>query len=123
MAKTLKEKMKSLTPERQTRIEARAADLIAKEQTLRDLRRALHLTQERMAEFLKIRQDNVSRIEQRTDLLISTLRSYVEAMGGKLHLVAEFPNRPPVELSGLTTMEGEPSTERPYKEFKEEARV
>lgn len=107
MAKTLREKMKTLNPERQKKVEARAAHLIAEEQTLRDLRRALYLTQERMAELLKIRQDNVSRIEQRTDLLISTLRSYVEAMGGKLHLVAEFPDRPPVQISGFAAMENE----------------
>jgi hypothetical protein len=107
VAKTLKDKMSGLTPERRKKIDARAAYLIAEEQTLRDLRHALHLTQERMAELLKIRQDNVCRIEQRTDLLISTLRSYIEAMGGKLHLVAEFPNRHPVELSGFAAMENE----------------
>jgi len=107
MAKTLTAKMKTFDPERRKKIEARAALLIAEEQTLRDLRRALHLTQERMAELLKIRQDNVSRIEQRTDLLISTLRSYIEAMGGKLQLMAQFPNRPPVELSGFASMEND----------------
>lgn len=107
MAKTLTEKMKTLDPTRKKKIEARAANLIAEEQTLRDLRHALRLTQERMAEFLKIRQDNVSRIEQRTDLLISTLRSYIEAMGGKLRLIAQFPDRPPVELSGFAAMENE----------------
>jgi transcriptional regulator with XRE-family HTH domain len=107
MATTLKQKMKALDPERRKRIEARAAYLIAEEQTLRDLRRALQMTQERMAELLNIRQDNVSRIEQRSDLLISTLRSYIEAMGGKLHFVAEFPNRPPVELFGFAALENE----------------
>lgn len=105
MAKTLQEKMKTLSPERRKKVETRADYLVAQEQTLRDLRQALHLTQERMAECLRIRQDNVSRIEQRTDLLISTLRGYVEAMGGELHLVAKFPNRPPVELSGFAAME------------------
>ena len=117
MAKTLGEKMKTLDPARQKKIETRADYLIAQEQTLRDLRRALNLTQERMAELLKIRQDNVSRIEQRTDLLISTLRSYIEAMGGKLQLVAQFPNRPPVELSGFAAM----GSERHKKD--EEARL
>jgi hypothetical protein len=52
---------------------------------------------------LDIGQDGVSRIEQRSDLLISTLRSYIEAMGGHLELIAEFPNRPPVVLSGLVS--------------------
>ena len=63
------------------------------------------LLQEKMADELGIGQDGISRLEKCSDLLISTLRGYVEAMGGKLRLVAEFPNRPPVMLSGLTTVE------------------
>ena len=58
----------------------------------------------RVAEKLGINQENVSRLEQRTDLLISTLSSYVEAMGGKLSLVAEFPDRPPVTLTGIAAL-------------------
>lgn len=105
---TLKERMKELKPARRKRVEARAAALIAEEMSLRDLRQALKLTQERLAEALDIGQDGVSRIEQRSDLLISTLRGYIEAMGGHLELVAEFPNRPPVVLSGLALAEPEP---------------
>ncbi len=55
-------------------------------------------------EELGIGQDGISRLEKRSDLLISTLRGYVEAMGGKLRLVAEFPNRPPIMLSGLAAV-------------------
>ena len=80
--------------------------------SLRDLRQALKLTQERLAEALDIGQDGVSRLEQRSDLLISTLRGYIEAMGGHLELIAEFPNRPPVALSGLASMETEPAGRR-----------
>jgi transcriptional regulator with XRE-family HTH domain len=97
--------MKGLKPARRKRVEARAAALISEEMSLRDLRQALKLTQERLAEALDIGQDGVSRIEQRSDLLISTLRSYIEAMGGHLELVAEFPNRPPVVLSGIASAE------------------
>lgn len=97
----LSEMMKTLTPERRAAVEARAADLIAEEQTLRDVRKAMGLTQVHMAETLKIGQNNVSRIEARSDLLISTLRSFVEAMGGHLNLIAEFPDRPPVKLKTL----------------------
>ena len=104
---TLKERMKELKPARRKRVESRAAALIAEEMSLRDLRQALKLTQERLAEALDIGQDGVSRIEQRTDLLISTLRSYIEAMGGHLDLIAEFPNRPPVLISGLASAEPE----------------
>jgi transcriptional regulator with XRE-family HTH domain len=107
MGKTLNEKMKMLDRERQKKINARAAHLIAEEQTLRDLRQAHDLTQARMAEHLGVGQDSISRLERRTDLLISTLRSYIEVMGGQLHLVAEFPDRPPVVLSGFTDIETE----------------
>ena len=104
MMKTLEQKLASVSPARRKKIEARTAELIAEEQSLRDLRHALDLTQVKMAEELGIGQEGVSRLEKRSDLLISTLRGYVEAMGGKLRLVAEFPNRPPVLLSGLTTV-------------------
>lgn len=54
---------------------------------------------------LGIGQEGVSRLEQRSDLLLSTLRSYGEAMGGTLSIVAEFPNRKPVVLAGLSSLE------------------
>jgi hypothetical protein len=58
-----------------------------------------------MAKALGIGQDSVSRIEQRSDLLLTTLRSYIEAMGGQLHLIVEFPNREPVALSSVAMTE------------------
>ena len=48
-----------------------------------------------------MRQDTISRMEKRSDLLLSTLRHYIEGMGGKLELVAQFPNRPPVRIERL----------------------
>ena len=101
MAMTLNDMMKRLPDERRQKVEARADELVAEELTLRDLRKAHDLTQERMAELLDIGQDSVSRLEKRSDLLLSTLRSYVSAMGGTLDLVARFPDRPSVVLSGL----------------------
>lgn len=104
MARTLDEVIRSLPIDLQLEIEAESARLIEEELTLRDLRKAHALTQERMAETLHISHDGVSRIEKRSDLLISTLSSYVEAMGGKLRLIAEFPNRKPVMLSGINSL-------------------
>ncbi|MFQ5953783.1 MAG: helix-turn-helix domain-containing protein [Kiloniellales bacterium] len=101
---TLKERMDTLPKARRKKVETRAAELIAEEMSLQDLRKALKRTQVRVAEELGIKQENVSRIEKRTDLLISTLSSYVEAMGGRLHLVAEFPDRPPIELTGIAAL-------------------
>ena len=91
----------NLSPERRKKVEARAAQLIAEEMTLQEMRKARKLTQVRMAKLLGISQDGVSRLEKRSDLLLSTLRKTVEAAGGHLSLVAEFPDRAPVVLSGL----------------------
>jgi len=111
MSKTLEQKLNELSPARRRMVEARASELIAEEMSLRELRRAYRMTQKKMAEKLGIGQDGISRLEQRSDLLISTLRDYVAAMGGKLSIVAEFPDRRPVALSGLAAMESE--TRRP----------
>ena len=99
---------KELSPTRRKKVAARAAQLIAEEMTLQELRQARKLTQVRMAKALGIGQDGVSKIEKRADLMISTLRKTVEAMGGSLSLVAEFPDREPVVLSGITQEEAEP---------------
>src|SRR5271154_4492455 len=101
MARTLDDVIKGLPVDQQREVKAQAARLIEEEMTLRDLRKAHALTQKRMAEVLHISQDGVSRIEKRSDFLLSTLRSYVEAMGGKLRLVVEFPDRNPVTISGF----------------------
>jgi hypothetical protein len=62
------------------------------------------MAQQRMAELLGIGQDGISRIEKRSDLLISTLRNYIARMGGELELVARFPDRPPVLLQDLAEL-------------------
>ena len=101
MTTSLDDMMAGLDPARRRKIEDHAAELIAEEMTLRELRKARHLTQVSVARELGINQDAVSRLEQRSDLLLSTLRKTVEAMGGSLSLIARFPDRPPVELSGI----------------------
>jgi transcriptional regulator with XRE-family HTH domain len=101
MPTNVDEKIGRLSPAQRKKVEARAAELMAEEMTLRELRRARKLTQVRMAKKLGITQDSVSRLEKRSDLLLSTLRKTVKAMGGSLTLVAEFPDRKPVVLSGI----------------------
>ena len=101
MAVNVNDKIRQLSPAQRKKVEARVAQLLAEEMTLRELRKARKLTQVRMAKTLGITQDSVSRLEKRSDLLLSTLRKTVEAMGGNLSLVAEFPDRPPVVLSGI----------------------
>jgi transcriptional regulator with XRE-family HTH domain len=98
MAKTLSEMMKGLPKERRERIEAEAALETAEVKTLRDMRKVFRLSQEDLAKVLDMEQESISRIERRTDLLLSTMRKYVEAMGGDLKLIAEFPNRPAIQI-------------------------
>lgn len=118
MTTTLKEMMDRLPAGRRKKIEARARELIAEAMTLRDLRKARRETQRSMAKKLNVGQDSVSRLEQRSDLLLSTLKGYVSAMGGELELVARFPDRPAVVLSGLTAL----APKKPEPPAKESAR-
>jgi len=105
MAVNVDDKIRNLSPARRKRVETRTADLVAEEMALRELRRARKLTQARLAKALGITQDSVSRLEKRSDLLLSTLRKTVRAMGGNLSLVAEFPDRAPVVLSSIAEVE------------------
>jgi len=110
MPVNVNDKIKHLSPAQRRRVEARAAELIAEEMTLRELRKARKLTQVSIAKTLGIKQDSVSRLEKRSDLLLSTLRKTVEAMGGTLSLVAEFRDRRPVVLSGIAEEDSHPKT-------------
>ena len=112
MARNVNDIIERLSAAQRKKVEARAAQLIAEEMTLREIRKARKLTQQKIAKSLRIGQEGVSKIEQRSDLLISTLRGYVEAMGGQLSLVAEFPDRQPVVLSGICE---EPPDPKPRK--------
>jgi transcriptional regulator with XRE-family HTH domain len=92
--------------ERRKRVEARAAELIAEDKSLRDLRQAHHLTQQRMAKKLGVKQHSISRLEQRSDMLLSTPRDYICKLGGELVLTARFPDREPVKIKGFTDIAG-----------------
>jgi len=102
MARTLEEVVASLPKKQQKRIEKRFQDMKAEYMALQDLRKAMELTQEEVAAELNMKQGNLSRLEKRSDLMISTLRKYIEAMGGSLNIVAEFPDRPPVNITGFS---------------------
>ena len=81
---------KDFTPKRRRRINDMKRELLA-EMPLHELRRARALTQWDMAKMLKVNQPAVSKLEQRADVYVSSLRSYIEAVGVKLKIVAEFP--------------------------------
>lgn len=81
----------TMTPEAQTRAGARTAAMLA-EMPLNELRRARQLSQETLARELGATQPEVSKLERRTDMYVSTLRRYIEAMGGELEITARFPD-------------------------------
>ena len=85
---TLKAK---LGPEAQRLVRVKAKQMLA-EMPLNELRQARGLSQKMMAEMLHIQQPAVAKIEKRTDIYLSTLRSHIQAMGGELDIVARFPD-------------------------------
>jgi DNA-binding XRE family transcriptional regulator len=99
--RTLDDVISKLPAARQQKVEARAQELMAEELTLQDIRKARKLTQAQMATTLNIGQDSISRLEKRSDMMLSTMRSYIEAMGGSLELVARFPKRAPVIITSM----------------------
>lgn len=98
---TLDEMIARMPAKDQREVEERAAVLIAQHMALRDVRKAMGKTQATVAKQLGIKQENVARIEQRGDMLLSTLRGYVEALGGRVTLNVQMPGLPPVELDGF----------------------
>ncbi len=90
MAKKFKNLRDEMSPQRQKKIDSMTRDML-EEMPMHALRRARKLSQVQLAELLNIKQGSVSKLERRTDLYISTLRRYIEAMGGELTLQARFP--------------------------------
>ncbi len=105
---SLEDMIARLPPEEQAMVHVRAQELIAEEMSLRDLRKAMGKTQVALAKKLHLKQETISRAEQRTDMLLSTLDHYLHGLGGRLRLVAEFEGRAPVVLAGLSAIGCEP---------------
>ncbi len=91
MARKYRELRDRMSPEARARADSLAAQLRAA-MPLFELRRARQLSQEQLAATLGEKQPSISRLEQRTDMYVSTLRRYIEAMGGQLDIVARFPD-------------------------------
>ena len=91
MAKKFSELRSRMSPTSQARSEAKAQAMLA-EMPLNELRQARGLSQKMLAEVLHVQQPAIAKLEKRTDMYLSTLRSHVEAMGGKLEVIARFPD-------------------------------
>jgi DNA-binding XRE family transcriptional regulator len=90
MAKKFSVLRDQMSPERQARAAERTAELL-REMPLHELRQARQLSQEELAVTLETSQSSISKLERRVDVYVSTLRRYVESMGGELDIIARFP--------------------------------
>ncbi len=100
-ASTSHERFKALLetkPRAKARYDAVLAEINSRQATLRRLREARALTQSTLAELLDMDQSEVSRLERRSDMLLSTLKRFIEATGGEMHVVVSYPDGGPVEL-------------------------
>ena len=91
---------KDWSDDRRARNQARKAEIALEYATLDELRVALGLSQEELAQRLEVQQPAVSKLTSRSDMRISTLRDLIAAMGGELHVTATFPDRS-VELANF----------------------
>lgn len=98
MAINAKEYLEKLPTGRREAIKARADELIAEELSLAELRDLLEHSQAGLAKKMRVQQAEVSKIERRRDIYVSTLRRYVEAACGPLEIVVRIPNQQPVRL-------------------------
>ena len=99
--------MKRLSEEDRQMVLSMAKELIAEEKTLRQIRRAREYSQVTLAELLGMNQGDLSKFERRTDAYLSTIRRYIEAMGGTLELVATFPDTGPVKIANIGALADE----------------
>lgn len=101
MVRSLNDVVAALPKARRARIEVRAQELIEEVESLSELRRAAGKAQVEIASALNIKQPSISKIEKQADMYLSTLRSYVEAIGGQLELIVRLPSRTPLRIESL----------------------
>lgn len=101
MGRRLDDVIAALPEDRRERVEARFEEMKAEVESLGDLRRVVGKAQAEIATTLKIKQPSVSKIEKQADMYLSTLKSYVEAVGGQLELIVRLPSRAPLRLERL----------------------
>ena len=91
MAKKFTELRASMSQAAREKSDGMARQMLA-EMPLNELRQARGLSQKMLAEVLHVQQPSIAKIEKRTDMYLSTLRSHIEAMGGELDVIARFPD-------------------------------
>lgn len=104
MAKKFSELRACMSPSARAKAASKAKAMLA-EMLLNELRQARGLSQKMLAEVLHVQQPSIAKIEKRTDMYLSTLRSHIEAMGGELDVIARFPDGS-IKISNFTDLDG-----------------
>jgi DNA-binding XRE family transcriptional regulator len=104
MANKFSDLRSRMSPESQARAKAKAQTMLS-EMPLNELRQARGLSQKMLADILHVQQPSIAKLEKRTDMYLSTLRSHIEAMGGQLEVVARFPDGT-VKISNFADLGG-----------------
>lgn len=115
MGRSLDDVIASLPREEQQQIDARYQELKQEVEGLRELRQIAGKAQADVATALNIKQPSVSKIEKQTDMYLSTLRSYVEAVGGKLELTVKLPKHPAMRIHHLGDLAPAAATKGPAR--------
>ncbi len=101
MANKFSRLRQQMSPEAKEQAQKKTQEMMA----LHELRQARGLTQNMLAEMLHVNQPSVAKMEKRTDMYISTLRSHIQAMGGELDIIARFPDGSTVNLSNFSELD------------------
>lgn len=98
LSKRIQKIWDEFSDEEKSEIDARYHELRREYMTLQEIRNHRHVTQEDLAELLGIKQGNISRMEHRSDMRLSTLREYIEALGGHIEINAVFPDNEVISI-------------------------
>lgn len=104
MAKKFSALRAGMSQSSREKADSKARSMLA-EMPLNELRQARGLSQKMLAEVLHVQQPSIAKIEKRTDMYLSTLRSHIEAMGGELEVIARFPDGT-VKISNFSDLAG-----------------
>jgi len=115
LKKNLDDYLNALTPRQRKIVDDLAEELIAEEMNLQELRKALQHSQQTLADKLNVKQAEISKMERRTDMYVSTLRDYIESMGGKLEITVSLPNLKSIKINQFDLLNIE--TPQPMQEI------
>ncbi|MFV9504861.1 MAG: XRE family transcriptional regulator [Oscillochloridaceae bacterium umkhey_bin13] len=107
MARSLEDFIAAMPLDAQEAVAAETQRLLNEELSLRELRRIRAISQQAVGQALHVNQAAISKLERRTDMYLSTLRAYIEAIGGELEIVVRFPDRAPVIITQFGDLDAE----------------